>query len=171
MPPAGIFPTQRSNPRLLHLLPWHSGSSPLHHVGSLCVNPPDPRCRHSPEGPALPPTGSPLPPPCFSPPPSPSHVRPGACGTGPHPSHSAWRRRHSALALSLCSRLLRRGAVSIAHCSIRACIISQQTLKPLCVQFTFAMSLFCHFSLIFGCAGPSLLHAGFLSLQRAGGPL
>ena len=145
MPPAGIFLTQGSNPHLLHLLPWHSGSSPLHHVGSLCVNPPDPRCHRSPEGPALPPTGSPLSPPCFSPPPSPSLVRPRACGNGLHPAHSAWRRRDPALALSPCSRLLRLGAVSKAHCSIRACIIFQQTLKPLCVQFTFAMSLFFSF--------------------------
>ena len=30
----GIFPTQRSNPCLLHLLHWQEGSSPLSHLGS-----------------------------------------------------------------------------------------------------------------------------------------
>ena len=34
----GIFPTQGSNPRLLHLLRWHLDSLPLCHVGS--TNPP-----------------------------------------------------------------------------------------------------------------------------------
>ena len=30
----GIFLTWRSNPRLLHLLPWQADSLPLHHLGS-----------------------------------------------------------------------------------------------------------------------------------------
>ena len=30
----GIFPTQGSNPRLLHLLHWQAGSLPLSHLGS-----------------------------------------------------------------------------------------------------------------------------------------
>ena len=34
----GIFPTQGSNPHLLHLLRWHLDSLPLCHVGS--TNPP-----------------------------------------------------------------------------------------------------------------------------------
>ena len=32
----GIFLTQGSNPRLLHLLPWQADSLPLCHVGSNC---------------------------------------------------------------------------------------------------------------------------------------
>ena len=41
----GIFPTQRSNPCLLHLLPWQADSLPLYHLitnditpGSLCLH-------------------------------------------------------------------------------------------------------------------------------------
>ena len=39
----GIFPTQRSNLRLLHLLPWQADSLPLSHLGShfltiICVS-------------------------------------------------------------------------------------------------------------------------------------
>ena len=33
-PPQGIFPTQRLNLRLLHLLYWQAGSLPLNHLGS-----------------------------------------------------------------------------------------------------------------------------------------
>ena len=33
-PPPGIFPTQGSNPGLLHLLHWKVNSSPLSHLGS-----------------------------------------------------------------------------------------------------------------------------------------
>ena len=33
----GIFPTQESNPGLLHLLHWQADSLPLNHLGSLSV--------------------------------------------------------------------------------------------------------------------------------------
>ena len=33
----GIFPTQGSNPGLLHLLRWQAGSLPLRHLGSPLI--------------------------------------------------------------------------------------------------------------------------------------